>query len=185
MRPRPLLAASLLLATLALLGARCATDSGGRANGRFPGGRMARRDRPSPQEVWQQYDLNGDGRITRGEFMAVRATCFARYDANGDGLLTRAEVKRRLPARLAERIDAEFSRLDLDGDGQISREEFDRENDHLFQQLDTNGDGVLAGTELGNMTPSVLGDLCAGGSGRLPGASRERSRVGGREESTP
>jgi Ca2+-binding EF-hand superfamily protein len=131
---------------------------------------MARRDRQQPQEMWKQYDLNGDGKITREEFMAVRAVCFARYDANGDGMLTRAEVKKVSPPQLADRIDAAFSRLDLNGDGLISREEFDRESDRLFRQLDTNGDGVIAGNELSNMTSVLLGDMCSLTSDRRPGS---------------
>ncbi len=132
---------------------------------------MARRDRQPPQDLWKQYDLNGDGKITREEFMAARAVCFARDDSNGDGVLTRVEVKTFFPPPLADRIDAAFLRLDLDGDGLISREEFDRESDRLFRQMDTNGDGVLAGTELSNLTPAVLGDLCSETGGRPPGSS--------------
>ena len=131
---------------------------------------MARRDRQQPQELWKQYDLNGDGKITREEFMAARAVCFARYDTSGDGMLTRAEVKNSFPPPMADRIDAELPRLDLDGDGLISREEFDRESDRLFRQLDTNGDGVIAGTELSTMTPAVLGDMCSETHGRRPGS---------------
>ncbi len=135
---------------------------------------MARRDGPQPQELWRQYDLNGDGKITRAEFMAVRATCFARYDANGTGMLTRAEVKKFSPPPLADRIDAAFSRLDLDGDVLIGREEFDRESDRLFRQMDTNADGVLAGTELSNLAPALLGDLCLGPSDRRPSSAARR-----------
>jgi len=173
-------AVSLLVALLAVLGTGCATDSGGRdrgETGRGPlsrggaGSRMARRDQQQPQEHWKQYDLNGDAKITRGEFMAVRAVCFARYDANGDGMLTRAEVRKFLPPQQADRIEAAFSRLDLDGDGLISREEFDRESDRLFRQLDTNADGVIAGNEVGNLMPAVLGDMCSERYDRLPGSS--------------
>jgi len=131
---------------------------------------MARRDRHQPQVPWRQYDLNGDGKITREEFMAARAVCFARYDTNGDGLLTRAEVKKFFPPPLQDRIDAAFLRLDLDGNGLISHEEFDQESDRQFRQLDTNGDGVIAGNELGNITPAVLGDMCFETYGRPPGS---------------
>ena len=137
---------------------------------------MARHDQQQPQTVWKQYDLNGDGKITPGEFMAVRAICFAKYDANGDGLLTRPEVKKFFPTPLADRIDAAFSRADLDKDGMISREEFDRESDRLFRQLDANGDLVIAGSELSNMTPAVLGDMCAESQDRQPGPPGRDSR---------
>jgi Ca2+-binding EF-hand superfamily protein len=137
---------------------------------------MGRRERGNPQELWKQYDLNGDGKITRGEFMAVRAVCFARYDANGTGMLSRSEVKRFSSTQIADRIDVELSRLDLDGDGLISREEFDRDSDRMFRQLDTNGDGVIAGTELSNMIPSILGVLCSGSTDRRSGASGRREQ---------
>ena len=182
-------AVSLLVAVLAVLGAGCATDSGGRDSSGGPlgragaGGRMARRDQQQPQELWKQYDLNGDGKITREEFMAVRAVCFARYDANGDGMLTREEAMRFSPPSLAERVNAEFARLDLDEDGLISREEFDRESDRLFRQLDTNGDGVIAGIELGNMTPAVLGAMCAERDGPSPDSPGGPDRIGGRRGS--
>lgn len=179
MRPCTAVAAGLILVALAVLGTGCATDSGGEDRGdagRDPRGRagagrqMARHDQQQPQTVWKQYDLNGDGKITRSEFMAVRATCFAKYDGNGDGLLTRAEVKTFFPPQLADRMDSAFARLDRDRDGLIGREEFDRESDRLFRQMDTNNDGVLAGSELSNVTPAVLGDLCTATSDRPPGS---------------
>ena len=172
----------LLGAVLVVLGTGCATDSGGPESGGTPPGRggagqrMGRRERGNPQELWKQYDLNGDGKITRGEFMAVRAVCFARYDANGTGMLSRSEVKRFSSTQIADRIDVELSRLDLDGDGLISREEFDRDSDRVFRQLDTNGDGVIAGTELSNMIPSILGALCSGPTDRRSGTPGGRER---------
>ena len=149
--PFPAVAARLILVALTVLGTGCATDLGGGDRGdagRGPRGRagagrqMARHDQQQPQIVWKQYDLNGDGKITPGEFMAVRAICFAKYDANSDGLLTRPEVKKFFSSPLGDRIDAVFSQADLDKDGMISREEFDRESDRLFRQLDANGDLV-------------------------------------------
>jgi Ca2+-binding EF-hand superfamily protein len=185
MRPCTAVAARLILVALTVLGTGCATDSGGEDRddaGRDPRGRagagrqMARHDKQQPQTVWKQYDLNGDGKITRGEFMAVRATCFAKCDGNGDGLLTRAEVKTFFPRQLVDRMDSAFARLDRDHDGLISREEFDRESDRLFRQQDANGDLVIAGSELSNMIPAVLGDMCAESQDRQPGPPGRDSR---------
>ena len=63
------------------------------------GAEQARADRwldttAATTDSWKQYELDGDGKITPREFMAVRAICFAKYDANSDGLLTRPEVKK-------------------------------------------------------------------------------------------
>ncbi len=182
MRRPTMLILGLFAAVLAVVGAGCATDFGGRESGSdLPGRgrasqRMARQEGGQPQELWKQYDLNGDGKISREEFMAVRAVCFARYDASSTGMLTRADIERFSSPQIVDRIDAEFSRLDLDGDGVISREEFDRESDRLFRQLDTNGDGVLAGTELSNMIPAVLGALCRGPTDRQSGMPGGRQR---------
>jgi EF hand len=67
-------------------------------------------------------DADGDGRISKAEFLATAKTSrgdptrrFAKLDANGDGILDRGEID----ARLARR----FKRLDADGDGLLSRAE--------------------------------------------------------------
>jgi hypothetical protein len=161
---------SLLGAAVAVLVAGCASEPAGPQGGEGhpgrsgAGRRSARSEGRAAPEAWKQYDLNADGKVTRGEFMAVRATCFARADANGDGLLTRTEILKVLPPQRAERIEAIFAQMHLDKDGAISREEFDQESDRLFRQLDTNADTVLAGTEVGSLIPAVLGDLCAEGT---------------------
>ena len=137
-------------------------------------------------EGWKAYDLNGDGRISRAEFWAVRNSCFVRYDANEDGALTRGELRRAFPADQAERLEAVFLRMDRDGDGQITRKEFDRESEALFRFLDTNADGVIAGLEIVSMSSALSGDICRPSSppetgdgrrgGGPPGGPGPRSR---------
>ncbi len=151
------------------LGAGCATESGSGDEGQ-PRARRGMHGPPmgarsTPTAMWGRYDLNGEGKVSRAEFMAVRGVCFARYDATGDGLLTRAAIQRRFPANQAARIDAEFRRIDLDGNDLVSREEWDREGDRLFRQVDANHDGVLAGNELPNLGPGTLGIFCSDGFG--------------------
>jgi Ca2+-binding EF-hand superfamily protein len=143
----------------------CATgqggpDEGGPSPGPGRGGLGRRPGEMRENAGWKQYDVNGDGKVTRAEFLAVRSLCFVRYDANEDGVLAPAEIRRRLPDRLAEGLGAALARLDRDRDGEVSREEFDHENDRLFRFLDTNGDGVIAGMELTALTPALPGDIC-------------------------
>jgi len=125
---------------------------------------------------WKVYDVNGDGKVTRAEFSAVRNLCFVRVDVNGDGILSGTEVQRSLPTGPTERQSAAFSRMDRDGDGEISREENDRENDRLFRFVDTNGDGVIAGMELSALTSALPGDICHPSS--LPESSEGRGPAG-------
>lgn len=67
-------------------------------------------------------DTNGDGKVSRAEFMATAkagkhdpAKRFAKLDANGDGMLDTAEINAMLNRR--------FKHLDANGDGVLSPDE--------------------------------------------------------------
>jgi hypothetical protein len=65
----------------------CATGPGGPEEEGPPpgpgrGGRGMGPAQPREDGASKQYDVNGDGKVTRAEFLAVRALCFVRYDAN-------------------------------------------------------------------------------------------------------
>jgi Ca2+-binding EF-hand superfamily protein len=116
-------------------------------------------DRPAQRAMespFTQYDVNGDGKVTHEEFMAVRALLYLRYDADGDGIVSLSELRRRLPAQAADRVEATIARLDSDRDGGISRSEWDLESGRLFRSLDRNADTVLAGHELSGLTGDGL-----------------------------
>ena len=157
--------ASALAVLLTVLVTACATGPEGPGDGGPPsgpgrGGRRTAGGPPREDETWKQYDVNGDGKVTRTEFLAARRLCFVRYDANEDAVLAPAEIRRRLPGRLAEGLGAVVARMDHDQDGDVSREEFDRNSDRLFQFLDTNGDGVIAGMEPSAFGTVLHADLC-------------------------
>jgi EF hand domain-containing protein len=74
---------------------------------------------------WGRYDFNGDGNVSRSEFLAGRAAdrgqaavetnldkAFALLDWNGDGYLSGTE------------LDGKWSRFDADGNGRVTKEEF-------------------------------------------------------------
>ena len=46
------------------------------------------------QDRFAKYDANGDGKISRDEFLSMAGERFEKMDANGDGSLSKDEMKR-------------------------------------------------------------------------------------------
>ena len=83
----------------------------------------------SPAAYLRQFDGNGDGRISRSEYLHYMSAGFRQMDANGDGVLAAAELPpgpRRTPRTLAAfqaDLGAQFHRLDRNRDGFLSARE--------------------------------------------------------------
>lgn len=107
------------------------------------------------QQHFGRSDLNGDGQLSREEFVEKgfylnaqsRAGIFRASDANGDNVVSRAEyVENR---RITDEAKAIMARMDGNRDGRITRYEFvqaagildDSIAGEIFGLLDTNSDG--------------------------------------------
>ena len=77
---------------------------------------------PAPRHA--RGDADGDGRVSRAEFVEARIARLTAADANRDGTVTAEERRAAMQARRAEHVAARFDRLDADKNGQISRDEF-------------------------------------------------------------
>ena len=82
-------------------------------------------------EIFDDFDLDGDGEISRDEWDQG----FEGLDSDGDGMLSKDEVY----PFYYDGLDS----LDTDGDGEISRDEWDQG----FDDLDLNEDGMLSRDE--------------------------------------
>lgn len=121
---------------------------------------------PNRDQRFDSKDTDGNGSISREEFIAVQpervAERFAAIDTDGDGVATLEEFKaargnRQGKGQLAGRQKARgkpqaFAAFDANGDGGLSLAEF---TEHLekraaqrFDRLDANGDGSLTRSEL-------------------------------------
>lgn len=97
-------------------------------------------------------DRNADGRVTWGEFTAVRSDMFNRMDRNNDGYVDRADR----PRIMGDRFDQAYrvlSSLDANGDRRVSRAELRDGPADAFEAADANGDRVLT-DELAAFRPS-------------------------------
>ena len=111
-----------------------------------------------PGVVMSGLDADGDGRISKAEYIAYRDQEFARFDRNGDGVLgpvdfPRASSYQRALGTLDERISA----ADRNGDGQLSREELHNAPTIAFDKADTSKNGYLSPSEIDNMRSTIFG----------------------------
>ena len=102
-----------------------------------------------PGVVINDVDADGDGRISRDEYVAARDRNFERYDSNGDGSLGEADFPRASDYRRAlGRIEDRIRDADGNGDGLLSREERHGAPTVIFDRADTSRDGYLSQSEI-------------------------------------
>jgi Ca2+-binding EF-hand superfamily protein len=81
-------------------------------------GRDARIDR-----LFERYDLNKDGKITRDELKQYREAQFKAADTDGNGHINSIEMAAYVKAQINQRLEARFTALDKDKNGKITLDE--------------------------------------------------------------
>lgn len=114
-------------------------------------------------EMIQEYDLNGDKKVTRDEFDAVRKVRFLTTDTDGNGTLSEDEYVNEFQSRIdgelvgitdpTERKDqydremaqahVRFGVLDTDHDGKMTFDEYQVSGHGMFDRQDLDHDGMV------------------------------------------
>ena len=102
-------------------------------------------------------DANGDGVITRDEYVAAADARFARMDRNGDGKLDRTD--RQMPSTFPAVAPTPPARIGQN----LSHDQFRAGALRRFDRLDTNGDGKIDATELAAAETLMRARRAAGG----------------------
>ncbi len=105
--------------------------------------------------MFNQFDKNNDGRISREEMREGMERRFNEIDTNKDGFITTEEMHafhKAMHEKYGEMISERWKAADKDGDGALSKSEL--ENSPMsgmarnFEKLDKNKDGKLTPDEL-------------------------------------
>jgi len=91
-----------------------------------------------------QFDANGDGKVTQDEIDTARSARFAKYDANGDGKLGLDEFDALFREVTRPMMVRAFQKLDPDGDAGVTTDEYDAAFSGMVERMDRNGDGALS-----------------------------------------
>ena len=102
-----------------------------------------------PGVVLNSVDADGDGRISKAEYIAYRDSEFERYDRNGDGSLDPGDFPRAASYRLAlGNLEDRIRDADKDRNGMLSRVEMHDAPTLIFDRADTSRDGYLSQNEI-------------------------------------
>ncbi len=131
-----------LLAGAALIAVPVLADPGDGPDGghhRHHGGMATR--------MFETFDLNKDGKVTKDEVAEAETQRFAKL-SGGAATISKAQFVDFEAGRAREHAERKFQHLDKNGDGKLERAEFERPHGGMFDHLDKNHDGVITKDEI-------------------------------------
>ena len=103
-----------------------------------------------PMDAFANADANGDGIVTKAEFLASRNARFDKMDRNGDGVVSRDDFGMILKFRpqAGQKLDAFIKQADANHDGKVNRAELAAAPTPIFDLADANHDGKVDKAEM-------------------------------------
>lgn len=103
------------------------------------------------QQMFEEFDSDGDGKLTTAEVTAARISRFNGADNNKDSSLSIEEFQGLWLDHMRPRMVDKFQMLDEDGDGRVTGEEFSQPFAMMMRHMDHNNDGALEMREMQKM----------------------------------
>lgn len=110
-------------------------------------------ERGGERMSFESLDADGSGEITTEDLATLADNRFGEFDTNGDGSVSREEFLAVHAARAEERAGEMFERLDADGDGALSRDVLEmrrgggQRGARMIERFDTDGSGGVSAEE--------------------------------------
>ncbi|PTQ09444.1 hypothetical protein CLG96_14575 [Sphingomonas oleivorans] len=110
-----------------------------------------------PAALLEQADADGNGKVSRAEFIAARNAEFGRLDRNGDGTVSDGDFPAlaRFRPEAAKKMMARLSVADTNGDGKTTRAEFAAAPAPIFDRADGDRDGFVTRAEINALKASL------------------------------
>lgn len=101
----------------------------------------------------KKLDTDGDGLVSRSEFVAGKQDKIQRVDTNKDGVVTADEAATTKAEKKhwwnrSDKPASHVNKADANSDGQVTQAEANAAAEASFDKLDVNADGLLSATEL-------------------------------------
>jgi Ca2+-binding EF-hand superfamily protein len=101
--------------------------------------------REGPGAMFDHADTDGDGAVSRDEFVSTRTEQFGKRDRNGDGFVDTKDLGERASARprVSQAMSGIVKQFDVDHDGKLSKDEFVAGGLKIFERADADHNGSL------------------------------------------
>ncbi len=103
------------------------------------------------QQMFEEFDSDGDGKLTTAEINAARMSRFNGADDNKDAVLSLDEFQDLWVEHMRPRMVDRFQMMDDDGDARVTEEEFAMPFRMIMRHMDRNDDGVFELNEMRGM----------------------------------